>query len=139
MKSNHSLIALLALALVISGCATSGISLSSHITNVELGSGNFSLISRGVSGQASSEGIIGISYGFGIGAHQMSLIPVTSNRMLYKTAMENLWSEFEASNGSVEGRKLALANVRYDSESLNLFIYTKLTVVIIADIIEFEN
>jgi len=59
--------------------------------------------------------------------------------MLYKNAMLQLWKNFEVKNGPVKDRKLALTNLRYDSESVNLFLYTKITTVIIADIIEFDQ
>jgi hypothetical protein len=58
--------------------------------------------------------------------------------MLYKVAMKNLWGNFESSNGKVTNRKLALVNVRYDSESLNLLFYTKVTTAVVADVVEFE-
>lgn len=52
--------------------------------------------------------------------------------------LENLWSNYEAANGTVRSQKLALANLRYDADILNLFVYTKVKVTVRADIIEFE-
>jgi hypothetical protein len=59
--------------------------------------------------------------------------------MLYKEALENLWKNFETTNGSVEGRRLALVNVRYDADALNLFVYTQPKIVIRADVVEFTD
>jgi hypothetical protein len=58
--------------------------------------------------------------------------------MLYKTAIQNLWATFEAAHGKAENRRLALVNVRYDSESVNIFFYTKVTTVVVADVVEFQ-
>lgn len=126
------------MAFVLSGCASTGLTTSSHLTNVELREPNFRIVATNVTGEASSEGIFGVSYGLGIATSQIALIPLTDDRMLYKTAIQRLWQNFEAANGSAVNRKLALVNVRYDSESLNLFFYTKVTTVIIADVVEFE-
>jgi hypothetical protein len=52
--------------------------------------------------------------------------------------MQNLWSNFETKNGSAVGRTLALANLRYDAEVLNTFFYTKIKIIVIADVIEFK-
>ena len=62
---------------------------------------------------------------------------VSGDKALYITAMDNLWDNFEAKHGSVEGRNLALVNVRYDVDALNFIVYTKPTLTIQADIIEF--
>lgn len=139
MKNYLSKIYLLVLVIVLSGCASSGINLSTHVTNVELSEPNYTLVAKNVSGTATIKGALGLSYGFGLGASQISLIPISKDRMLYKRAMEDLWSKFEMENGNTENRKLALVNLRYDSQSLNTFLYTKLTVEVIADVVEFEE
>ncbi|MFO7864364.1 MAG: hypothetical protein R6U85_10215, partial [Salinivirgaceae bacterium] len=45
---------------------------------------------------------------------------VEGTGMLYAEALENLWANFEMSGEDVEGQKLALTNVRYDSDIMNL-------------------
>lgn len=120
------------------GCASTGLTASSHITNVQLTSPNFRIVATNVSGEASSKAILGVSYGFGMAATQVAIIPLTEDRMLYKTAIKNFWSNFEATHGPVAERKLALINLRYDSESLNLFLYTRVTTVVVADVVEFQ-
>jgi hypothetical protein len=53
--------------------------------------------------------------------------------------MEDLWSSFEAQHGPAEGRRLALVNVRYDSDATNLLLYSDLTLAIRADVVEFTD
>jgi hypothetical protein len=124
--------------LLLNGCASTGLTASSHLTNVQLGNPNFRIVATNVTGEASANGLLGISYGFGMAATQLALVPLTNDRMLYKIAMQKLWTSFEASNGPAVNRKLALINVRYDSETLNLVLYTKVTTVIVADVVEFQ-
>jgi len=58
--------------------------------------------------------------------------------MLTSTAMANLWQNFEDEYGPVQGRNLALINVRFDSDAANyLLLYTKQSITIRADVIEF--
>lgn len=128
----------LALTLILNGCASTGLTASSHVTNVQLTNPNFRIIATNVSGEASSKAILGVSYGLGMATTQLALIPITEDRMLYRVAMKNLWSNFATANGSASNRKLALVNVRYDSESLNLILYTKVTTVVVADVVEFQ-
>jgi hypothetical protein len=138
MKNLSFIIVCLISVLLLDGCASTGLTASSHVTNIQLTSPNFKVIATNVSGEASSSAVLGVSYGFGIATTQLALIPIGKERMLYKTAMKNLWTNFEATNGVVKNRRLALVNVRYDSESLNLFFYTRVTTAVVADIVEFE-
>ena len=124
--------------ILINGCASTGLTASSHQTQVQLGQPNFRMIAVNVSGEASSEAIFGVSYGFGIATSQVALIPLNQDRLIYKNATKSLWANFENEHGPVANRRLALVNVRYDSETINLFVYTRLSAVIIADIIEFD-
>ena len=132
------LIRAFSLLLLASGCASSGLTASSHVTNVQLNNPNFRVVATNVTGQASASGALGISVGIGLGTTQIALFPLGGDRALYKQAVKELWSNFEKSNGPVAGRRLALVNVRYDSESINLFVYTRITNVIVADVVEFE-
>lgn len=130
---------LFGLAVLSTGCASSGLTASSHVTNVQLTNPNFHIVATSVSGEASSKGVLGVSVGFGMAASQMSIIPLTKDRMLYRAAMKDLWANFEKQNGPVANRRLALVNIRYDSECLNLFLFTRLTSNIVADVVEFEK
>jgi len=137
MKKIQKLLGVVIVATILSGCASSGMHMSSSLTNVELSQANFQIVARSVSGEAKAGYIFGASFGLGMYAQVIGLARVSGDRALYKTAMDNLWSNFEARHGSVEGRNLALVNVRYDVEALNLFVYTQPILTIQADIIEF--
>lgn len=123
---------------VFGGCSSTGLSVSSHHTNVELSSNNYHIVATNVSGESISKGVLGMSYGVGLGANQLAIVPLTNDRALYRKAIQMLWSNFETKYGKVDNRALALVNVRYDSETLNTFIYTKIKVVVVADVVEFE-
>jgi hypothetical protein len=138
MKNLLIMIVCLSAIAFLSGCASTGLTASSHLTNVQLTNPNFRLVATNISGEATSKGVLGVSYGVGMATTQLALIPLQDDRMLYKTAMKNLWSNFEATNGPVANRRLALVNVRYDSDALNLFFYTSVTTGIVADVVEFE-
>lgn len=132
-----TLISLVAIGFL-NGCASTGLTASSHITNVQLTNPNFRVVATNVSGEATSKAVLGVSYGLGMATAQFALIPLGNDRMLYKNAMKNLWEKFESTNGKVNNRRLALVNVRYDSDVLNLFFYTSVTTAIVADVVEFE-
>jgi hypothetical protein len=138
MKNSIMIFACLAAVVLLNGCASTGLTASSHVTNVQLTNPNFKIVATNVSGEATSKAVLGVSYGLGVATSQLALIPLQDDRMLYKRAIEKLWANFEAKNGAVANRRLALVNVRYDSESLNLFLYTEVTTAIVADVVEFE-
>lgn len=138
MKNSISIVLAIALASLLGGCASSGLTASTHRTDVGLTNNNYRIVATNITGEATSEGVIGFSLGIGMGATQFTLIPLTPDRTLYKNAMEKLWANFEAKHGPVTNRTLALANLRYDAETLNTLVYTKLKIVIIADVIEFK-
>ncbi|HEY9489761.1 MAG TPA: DUF6567 family protein [Chryseosolibacter sp.] len=137
-KSRWTLALLVGISTLFGGCASSGLTVSSHLTNVQLGNPNFKVIATSITGEGSSRALLGISVGLGFGTSQLALIPLDKNRLLYGTAMKTLWANFETAHGPVANRRLALINMRYDSDALNLFFYTKLTTVLVADVVEFE-
>lgn len=132
------LLPLLLVAVTITGCSSSGAFISANQTHVELSEGNYTLKATNVSGSSESGYILGISYSSGLFANTFALGRVNGTGMLYAEAIEELWSNYEEQNGPVEGQQLALANVRYDTDILNLLIYTKVKLIVRADIIEFE-
>jgi hypothetical protein len=138
MKKLIILLASLTAIVLLNGCASTGLTASSHVTNVQLTNPNFRVVATNVSGEATTKAVLGVSYGLGMATTQVALIPLGNDRMLYKTAMKNLWEKFESTNGKVSNRRLALVNVRYDSDALNLFFYTSVTTAIVADVVEFE-
>jgi hypothetical protein len=72
-------------------------------------------------------------------AQVIGIARVSGDRNLYQTAMDNLWENFESRHGRAEGRNLALVNLRYDVDALNLFFYTRPRLNIQADVIEFRD
>ncbi len=141
MKTNRLIIvALLGISsgLMIS-CTSTGIFASGTTTQVQLNKGNYKIVATSVTGTASSKYILGMCYGFGMYNSAFGVIPLTKDRALYKLATQNLWTNFEAKYGVVQGKKLALINVRYDTQALNLLVYASPTLTIIADVIEFTE
>lgn len=129
---------ILALALTVTGCTSSGAFLSVNQTNVELGEGNYSLTATGVSGQAEADYIIGLSYSSGFMANTIALARVSGSDKLYADALDNLWQSYESNHGAISDKKLALTNVRYDADIVNLILYTKVKITVRADIVEFK-
>jgi hypothetical protein len=132
-----SLLSVLA-AFILSGCSNTGAFLSANQTIVNLNEGNYSLTATNVSGESESGYLLGVSYSTGLNAATLAIARVEGTGLLYAEALENLWNNYEAEHGDISDRKLALANVRYDSDILNLILYTKVKVIVRADIIEFE-
>jgi hypothetical protein len=123
---------------ILSGCASSGMHLSSSITNVQLSEANYIIVARSVSGEARAGYILGASFGFGMYTQVVGVARINGERALYKAAMDKLWENFEKIHGNAEGRNLALINLRYDVDVLNLIVYTQPVLTIQADVIEFD-
>jgi len=126
-------------ALFLSGCTTSGAFLSLNQTQVRLAEANYSITATNVHGEAESAYVLGISYSSGLTTTTLAAGRVEGSGLLYKEALENLWKNYEMDNGTIDGKHLALANVRYDTDILNLLIYTKVIVSVRADVIEFTK
>ena len=91
-----------------------------------------------VHGQSEAGYILGISGSEGGYATTFALFRVEGDGLLYKTAIENLWAQFEEQHGPVGNRPLALVNVQFDADASNyLGIYSKSVVSVRADVIEF--
>ena len=138
MKHFMRLFGLSVVLTTLAGCASTGRFSSTNLTNVELSENNFRVIATNVYGEASAEYLLGLSFAQGGEMQTIALIPLGGDRLLYKVALENLWRNFEQTHGNVEGRSLALVNVRFDSEALNVLIfYTRPKISVRADVIEF--
>lgn len=120
------------------GCTNSGAFLAANQTIVNLNEGNYSIAATNVTGESEAGYILGLSYSTGLTATTLALARVDGTDKLYADALENLWSNYEAVHGEIQTGSLALANVRYDSDILNLVLYTKVKVTVRADIVEFE-
>ncbi|QXD14734.1 hypothetical protein GQ464_015095 [Rhodocaloribacter litoris] len=127
------------LALVLlTGCASTGVFNAANLTNVELSGDNYRVVATNVYGEASAAYLLGFSVAQRGEMQTLALIPLGGNRLLYKAALENLWQRFAETHGRVEGRSLALVNVRFDADAQNvLFLYTKPTISVRADVVEF--
>ena len=132
------LISLLLLA-YLSGCSTGGSFMANNVTNVELSEQNFDYVARNVEGFSRAEYVIGISYSSGFVANTLALVRTGGSAKLYNDAIKNLWENFKIEYGNTAGRNLLLANVRYDTDILNLLLYTQTDLYMHADIIEFEE
>ncbi len=139
IKLMHSRIVVVAVfGFLLTGCATSGIFNSANVTNVELSEGNYELVATNVSGHSSAGYLIGFSWAYRAEPRTLALLRVDGDEMLVNAAMEDLWASFGAEHGSPAGRKLALVNVRFDSDAANyLGLYTQQNVTIRADVVEF--
>lgn len=136
-----TLIFLMPLAVLLSSCATSGLFTSANVTNVELSEPNYRISARSVSGVAEADYILGFSGAFRGEMQTFAIFKLEGPDFLYQAALENLWENYESqTNSQVNGRSLALVNVRYDSEAVNaLGFYTKAQVIVTADIVEFSE
>lgn len=126
-------------AIFIQGCTTSGAFLALNQTQVELAQANYSITATNVYGEAESAYVLGVSFSNGLTATTLAIGRVEGTGLLYKEALENLWKNYETDNGTIDGKHLALTNVRYDADILNLIIYTKVKVSVRADVVEFTK
>ena len=137
MKS-YTFIILMTVAFLLTGCGNAGMFMASNSTEVQLKEGNYTIVAKNVTGTSEISYLFGASYSWGVATNSVGLIPLDGNKMLYKEARESLWDNFEKQGESIEGRTLALINIQYDSNTSNFMVYTKASVSITADIIEFE-
>lgn len=130
---------LLSLMFIMTACSTSGMFTSLNSTNVELREPNYKIVATNISGSSESGYLFGITIPNGPVTNTMAFFRVSGSGLLYEEALENLWKNYESNYGPVEGKKLALINVRYDTDALNIsFLYTSAKVNIRADIVQFE-
>ncbi|MEL7833199.1 DUF6567 family protein [Fodinibius sp. Rm-B-1B1-1] len=138
MKSSIFGIAIIG-TFLFTGCTTSGAFLSANQTLVNLEQANYTITAINVSGYSETAYVLGFSYSTGLTTNTFAAGRVEGTGMLYKEALENLWTNYEKDSGTINGKRLALANVRYDTDILNLIIYTKVMVNVRADVIEFTD
>ncbi|SMO60505.1 DUF6567 family protein [Fodinibius sediminis] len=134
----NPILLLLCSAALFAGCTSSGAFLSANQTIVNLNEGNYTIAAPGVSGESEAAYLLGLSYSNGFAATTLAIARVEGSGMLYAEALENLWANYESDHGPNTDRKLALTNVRYDTDILNLILYTKVKITVRADIVEFE-
>lgn len=138
MKKYRSLFLICVLASLFIGCTNTGAFLSANQTIVNLNESNYSISATNILGEASSGYIFGLSYSTGFTVNTIAVARVSGSGMLYAEALENLWSNFEAEYGTVRNQSMALINIRYDTDILNLLVYSQLKITVRADVIEFD-
>lgn len=131
--------AVVPLCFAAAGCSTGGMFVAGNVTDVQLQSGNFKVLARGVTGEATAGYLLGVSMPLGMALNTFAVARVEGTGMLYKEALDNLWKNFESAHGAAEGKRLALVNVHYDSDALNLFFYTQPRIIVRADVVEFSE
>ena len=139
MKSYFTIFTVPIFVLFLSGCGSTGAFNTGNLTEVQLSENNYEIIATNVKGEASAGYVLGLSTGAGNRQIQtLAVARVSGSNSLIGDAVENLWNNFRAEYGEVEGRQLALINVRFDTDALNLILYTKPTISVRADVIEFK-
>ncbi len=121
----------------LSGCATGGAFQTNQITSVELSRPNFNIVSRDLNGTAMQGYLLGISISQGSDIGMFGLVKITGVERLYDSAIRDLWKNFREKYGDIEGKKLALVNIRQDTEILNTLVYTQVKYFVTADVVEF--
>ena len=122
-----------------SSCTIGGSFLAHNVTNVELSDPSFKIVARNIEGYSMANYLIGISYSTGSLANTLALARIGGSAKLYDDAIKNLWKNYSEKHGDIEGKKLVLVNVRYDTDILNLLVYTQTELFINADVVEFEE
>jgi hypothetical protein len=123
----------------LTGCSNGGIFAGSNVTDVQLQKNNFKIVARDISGEAQAGYLIGGTISSGMETHSFALVRVSGTGMLYKEAFADLWKNYEVAHGPVGDKKIAFINLRYDSDALNLILYTQAKVMIRADVVEFTE
>jgi len=138
MKGHISVPLLAALLLiVISGCTNAGAFISSNQTIVNLNDGNYTVSATNVTGTSRAGYILGASFPGGVVTHTVALARISGTAQLYADAIEDLWNNYEEEYGDAADRSLALANIQFDSDIVNLILYSQVQVTIRADVVEF--
>lgn len=139
MKRTLFLVVVLMLLIVsFTGCLNSGMFLSANVTDVRLSEDNYDIVATNITGSSRAGYILGLSYGPGAQVSTLAIARVSGTGMLYQEALEDLWENYERDHGSREGKRVALVNVHYDTDILNLILYTEVKLFIRADVVEFK-
>ncbi|HKJ31505.1 MAG TPA: DUF6567 family protein [Balneolales bacterium] len=128
------------ITILVAGCTTTGSFVSTNRTDVELSEANYKIVATNIHGMSEAAYLLGFSYSYGgFSTNTIAVGRVDGTGLLYQEALENLWKNYEDKYGKIDGGKLALVNVRYDNDILNLLLYTSVKVYVRADVIEFTR
>jgi hypothetical protein len=111
---------------------------SANVTDVKLSEANYEIIATDVTGSSKAGYIFGLSFLNGGQAATAAIARVSGTGLLYQEALEELWKNYEKDHGRRETKKVALVNVHFDTDILNLVVYTEVTLFIRADVVEFS-
>ncbi len=125
--------------MLFSSCTTGGSFLAQNVTNVELSDPGFEIVARNVEGYSKADYLFGVSYSTGQMANTLALFRIGGSAKLYDDAIQNLWKNYKDKYGEIDGKKLALINIRHDTDILNLVVYTQTELFINADVVEFKQ
>jgi len=75
-KKIQKSIAVIAMVFILAGCASSGMHMSSSLTNVVLTESNYRIVARSVTGEARAGYILGASFGIGMYAQVIGVARV---------------------------------------------------------------
>jgi hypothetical protein len=137
-RSILTAVGLILLLVGFSGCTNSGMFLSANVTDVRLSEDNYDIVATNITGSSRAGYILGLSYGPGAQVSTAAIARVSGTGMLYQEALRNLWENYEKDHGRREDKKIALVNVHYDTDILNLILYTEVKLFISADVVEFK-
>ena len=130
---------LITMLVFLSSCTTGGSFLAQNVTNVELSNANFEIVGKNFEGYSKASYLIGFSFSSGNIANTLALVRIGGTAKLYDDAIQNLWKNYREKHGETEGKKLVLANIRTDTDIINLLVYTQTELYITADVIEFKE
>ncbi len=131
-------VVLILLTVSFTGCFNAGMFQAANVTDVRLSENNYDIVATDLTGSSRAGYILGFSGGTGAQVSTLAIARVDGTGMLYKEALKNLWDNYEKDHGPREDKKIALVNVHYDTDILNLFLYTEVTLFIHADVVEFK-
>jgi hypothetical protein len=123
----------------LSGCTSTGAFNTMNTTDVRLAESNYEIVATNVQGEAKAGYILGVSGSTARQLRTFAVARVSGSGQLYGDALQDLWTSYEQQNGAVTGTDLALVNVRYDVDALNLLLYTRPKVSVRADVVRFTE
>ena len=104
---------------------------------MELSEANFKIIARDIQGSAMQGYLLGFSVPQGPDINTFALVKINGVDKPFASAVTDLWNNFQEKYGLIEGKNLALVNIRQDTETLNTIVYTEAHYFITADVVEF--
>ncbi len=139
MKRTYFFAGVLFLLIVsFTGCTSAGMFASANVTDVRLSEDNFDIVATNITGSSKAAYLLGVSFGPGAQVSTLAIARVSGTGMLYKEALKNLWENYEIDHGPREDKRVALVNVHYDTDILNLLLYTEVKLFVHADVVEFK-